>query len=255
MQTKRLLIKLASAKQLVLPVSHNQLVQGLIYNLLDKVTADFLHNEGYERKKRIYKFFNFSEILEKGKFIKEKRILIFPETISFYLASPVTNVLEEFARNSLMKEKLRLGENDLFISSIEVTDTPIISKDKIRINTLSPIEVHSTPVLPNGKKLTHYYAPGDKGFTEQINENLRRKWEAYFEEECLYNLEINPVQIKYCRQIVKKFKGIIIKSWKGHFWLKGDIQFLNFALAVGLGSRSSQGFGMIEVVEERKKSE
>jgi CRISPR/Cas system endoribonuclease Cas6 (RAMP superfamily) len=47
-------------------------------------------------------------------------------------------------------------------------------------------------------------------------------------------------------------KGKIPLMVSGYFWLEGEPEFLQFALAAGLGSRNSGGFGFIEKVEERR---
>ncbi len=47
-------------------------------------------------------------------------------------------------------------------------------------------------------------------------------------------------------------KGNIPLTVSGYFRLESEPEFLRFALAAGLGSRNSGGFGFIEKVEERR---
>ena len=50
----------------------------------------------------------------------------------------------------------------------------------------------------------------------------------------------------------KKENKTVIKRWKGRFKVKGHPEFLAFAYDAGLGSRNSQGFGMVNVVYNRR---
>ena len=151
-------------------------------------------------------------------------------------------------------EKLMFGQNAMSISSVEIIKDDEITGNRIRINALTPIETHSTLSKGDGSKKTYYYSPSESEYSELINENLRKKWKAYYKDECPYNIKIEPVQIKYCRERIRSFKGTTIKGWTGHFWLEGKPEFLQFALATGLGSRNSGGFGFIEKVGEKNRS-
>ncbi len=59
--------------------------------------------------------------------------------------------------------------------------------------------------------------------------------------------------MKYYREKIRIFKGTVTKGWTGHFWLEGEPEFLQFAMAAGLGSRNSGGFGFIEKVGENSR--
>ena len=49
------------------------------------------------------------------------------------------------------------------------------------------------------------------------------------------------------RYFVNGDRKTVIKGWVGKYELSGSMELLKFALDVGLGSRGSQGFGMIEM--------
>jgi len=247
----RLKISLISDKEVVLPKEFNYLTQALVYHLIDKIPAKWLHDGGFKIDKRSFKLFTFSSIIEKGRYQSSKELFIFPHMISFYVSSPVSWILEQVAKNTVFSEKLQFGENLMNISSVEVVRDEDIEANRIRINALTPIETHSTLLKGDGGKKTYYYSPTESEYSALINENLRKKWSAYYREECPYHIKTEPVQMKYCRERIRSFKGTVIKGWTGHFWLEGEPEFLQFALATGLGSRNSGGFGFIEVVKKR----
>ncbi len=219
--------------------------------MLDKVESQWLHDEGFKFEKRKFKLFVFSEILEKAIFEKSSKKFIFPEKITFYIASPVNWILEQFAKNSILNNEFYLGSNKVVLRSIEVLKYPVLDKSKILIKTLSPIEVHSTLTSANGKNKTYYYSPKEREFSELINKNLQKKWEAFYKEKCPYNLKIIPLRNYNYRQIILSLKKLVIKGWKGKFILEGDIPLIKFAFDAGLGSRNSLGFGMIDIIKKK----
>ncbi len=248
----RLKIELISDNNVVLPVGFNSFIQALIYNFLDKVDGNWLHEEGYKFEKRSFKLFSFSSVLERGKYLRNEKIFVFQRNISFYLSSPLDWILEQVASNFIKSEQVMLGNNPLRINSINVMRSPDFNDSRIRIFAITPIEVHSTIVNEEGKKLTYYYNPYEKEFEELINANLQKKWTALFKNECNYDIKINPLFRGNRNERIVYFgtgkDKTIIKGWKGYFDLKGEPEFLKFAYDAGLGSRNSQGFGMVDVV-------
>ncbi len=150
---------------------------------------------------------------------------------------------------SLINHEINLGGNIVSLKEIAVLKQAEINTSKILIKTLSPIEVHSTFEI-EGKKKTHYYTPFEEDFNRLINENAKKKWEAFYKEKCPFELKIEPVGFNK-EKIVRfgqKNRYVIVKGWNGRFRLYGEPEFLRFIVDAGLGSRNSQGFGMVEVL-------
>ncbi len=243
----RLKITLGRKNKIILPKGFNEAIQGIIYRLINDT---WLHNEGFQFDNRKFKMFVFSEILQRGYFNKKKGVFLFPPKISILISSPIDWILEDLATNAIFSKILKLGDNDVILEEIAVLPSPSIKHYKIVVKTLSPIEVHST-FEKDGKKKTHYYSAFDKEFSTLVNENLKRKWSSLYKQDCPFDIEIKP-KGKNRERIVyfgmgKKY--VIIKGWTGYFSLSADPKFLHFALDAGLGSRNSQGFGMVEMVE------
>ncbi len=241
--------------KIVLKKGYFSSVQGLIYNLLDEVSRNWLHEEGFRYKKRFFKLFVFSEIMEKGVLSRSKNEFLFPRKISIFVASPVNWILEQVVKNGIMEEYLTLGENKVRLIEVETGKDPDISEGKVEIRTLSPIEVHSTlsHLKDTARKKTYFYNPTEEEFSLLINENLKKKWEVFYKEVCPYNLKIFPSDDGKFKKRVIILKNNPINGWKGRFYLEGDIPLMKFAFNVGLGSHNSLGFGFIEKIERRRK--
>jgi len=242
-------IFLISDKTIELPTGFSRYIQAIVYNFLDRVSAEWLHTKGFQFEKRSFKLFTFSSIHEKPKFIRDKKLFIFPKEISFTISSPVNWLMKQVAQNIVISEKVKIGDNITTVSSIVTIEDTKITQKKIRIKTINPIEVHSTLLKADGTKKTYYYSPAENEFNDLINKNMKKKWTALYQEDCPYNLRISPVRLNLCKELIRTFKGIIIKGWTGHFWIEGESAFLEFGLMTGLGSRNSQGFGMVEMMK------
>ncbi len=244
----KLKITLLSDKKIELPTGFSSYIQAIIYNFLDRVSAQWLHEKGFKFEKRSFKLFTFSSFHEKPEYIRDKKKFVFPNEISFSISSPVNWLIKQVVQNIVISEKVKIGDNITTVSSVEIFEDDNITQNKIRIKTLNPVEVHSTLLKADGTKKTYYYSPAESEFQDLINKNLKKKWTAFYQEDCPYDLKISPVRLDLCKENIRTFKGIIIKGWTGHFWIEGDPAFLKFGLACGLGSRSSAGFGMVGVV-------
>jgi CRISPR-associated endoribonuclease Cas6 len=247
----KLKITLISDKKIELPTGFSSHIQAIVYNFLDRVSAEWLHEKGFKFEKRSFKLFTYSSLHEKPKYLKEKKQFVFPNEVSFTISSPVNWLIEQVAKNIVISEQVKIGHNVTTVSSVEIFEDEKIKNNKQRIQTVCPIEVHSTLLKADSGKKTYYYSPSEREFQELINKNLQKKWTAFYQKDCPYNLKIKPVRLDLCKENKRTFKGIIIKGWTGHFWIEGEPEFLRFGLMAGLGSRSSQGFGMVEIVNKK----
>ncbi|HPU62965.1 MAG TPA: CRISPR-associated endoribonuclease Cas6 [Mobilitalea sp.] len=238
-------IDLISDTDIILPVHYNHILQGFIYNNIDKRLSGFLHNNGYIYYNRTFKLFTFSRISEKG--IKIDDMLYFGKHISFVVSSPLKEFCNSFTDTLLQKDRLLLGQNIVRVHQIRPKDN-VVDKESIVIRTLSPIVAYSTLFRHDGSKYTCFFMPGESDFKRIISENLIKKYKALFnynnDNFYDYNASIKP--IGSFKQNFVIYKGFIIKGVTGTFELKGDKRLLQMGLDAGIGSKNSQGFGCID---------
>jgi len=221
------------------------MVQGLIYDSLKGEVADFLHEKGFKREKRSFKMFAFSRLLGNYNIDKTKGIIVFGDEISLIVSSPYDEFCNSLASNMLLKKNLRLGENTLEVVKF-IMERDIVSENRINIKTLSPIVAYSTLLRPDGRKYTCYFEPGEKDFCRLIENNLRKKYEAFYKKEAPDG-EFEIRQLHKPKMSVMSYKQTVIKGYSGRFELSGSIQMLQMAVDAGLGSKNSQGFGCIRL--------
>jgi CRISPR-associated endoribonuclease Cas6 len=243
----RITINLISDTEINLPLSYNHAVQGFIYNnIRNENLKTFVHDIGFEYNKRKFKMFSFSRI-EGEYFIDKKNMRIkYKSPITIKITSIYNDFIQDLANTLLEKEEVIIGKNNLRIESVKI-ETPSID-NKMLVRTISPIVVYST--LQNEiKKFTYYYNPGEEGFEKMITNNLNRKASTLLGHTVKKDITIKT--LKYRKKPNKiKYKDTIIHGYSGIFLLEGDIDLMNIAYNYGLGSKNSQGFGMVEICEE-----
>ncbi len=245
----RIVVKLESEKgYFSLPIHYNHIVQGFIYRNLPWKTAMKYHLGGYSLGKRVYKLFVFSRL-----FSNSSKLL----GSTLHLSSPVwfkigayhEDILEDLSLSLLRKDRLLMGKNLCRLSSIEV-EMPVEGNGAFLVKAISPITVHRT-FLEDGKRKTYYFSPEEEGFKELILDNLRRKAMALeVEPPPVEGCLIEPVKISPGNLKIIKYKGYIIKGWLGLYRIDLPRPYFELAYLTGLGSRNSQGFGMIDVVKK-----
>jgi CRISPR-associated endoribonuclease Cas6 len=244
----RLSLTFSFTKELLLPFHYNEIIQGLIYRLLDKAIAEKLHDEGFILGKRKFKLFTFSRLF--GRFKREGENLKFFSPFKFYLSSPYNEMVESLVLNLLKTPEIKILENKVIVESVEVVASPVIKRE-VTVKMLSPLTVYSTLLSPDGKKKTYYYHPKEKEFSQLVKENLFKKYKAFYgkippSEE----FHIEPLGISNKNEKLVIYKGFIIKGWMGKFRLRGNPELIKFSYEAGLGAKNSQGFGMWEILKK-----
>jgi len=148
---------------------------------------------------------------------------------------------------------VHLHGSPCLIESVEVEPKISPPSRPVQVKTLSPITVYSTLYTREGKRKTYYYTPWEKEFSSLILENLRKKIHAFRGENIPYqsdNHYIKPLRVSRRDEKIVKYKGTIIKGWMGIYELYLPMEYFPFAYHAGLGSKNSQGFGMIEITEK-----
>ncbi len=233
-----------------LPLHHNKIIQAMLYRNLPPQIGKFLHDIGFFYEKRRFKLFTFSKIISKKfKIISSKdgkKFVKYKTPITLYISSALGDIANTWGERFLKVPEIKLGKNSMFLEEIEVLTKPSF-KEEMTIRTLSPITAYRT--FENGKKYYKYYSPEEPEFNELIKENLRKKYKVLTNDDLEeFPLDLEPV--KNVRKIILKYKDFPIEAYEGIFKIKTDPEKFKIIYDAGLGAKNSQGFGMIEVVED-----
>lgn len=233
-------------KPLKLRLNYHEDIQRFIYLLFTKENkeyAEFLHNFGYGETKK-YKLFTYSKLYSPKQTIKNHEI-IFENTLILDIASIDTkfdhyllNILNKHTNYKLQNQNIILTKYQVFLYN---------NKEQIKIKLLSPIVVRET-ILEENKKHTHYFNPLEKDFLDRINNLFKKKYKAYY-GIIPDDIKIKLINVNAKDKYVTNYKNTYITAWHGTYMLQGKKEYLEFLYYVGLGEKTSQGFGMFEVIE------
>lgn len=231
-------------KSVSLPAQYNKILQAAILNWLgDGAYASFLHDEGYKREKRKFKLYTFSNIFGTYEYDISKRKIIFLDKIQLYLSFYTEASHEMILRNIEERKPLCLGNHLLKLYDCELVQETYTD---CLVETVSPVTIHSTFELVDGRKKTYYYNPFEKDFSEMIRQNLIRKYEAFYGEAAEENkFRIVPEKGQQLKSVTTYYNRFLIRSWNGKFRLFGSEEMIRMALLSGIGARNGIGFGCL----------
>lgn len=248
----RLLVEMSSG-EINLPVHHNELIHGMIYEMISNLTMrHILHEEGFPLGQRRFKLFCFSRLMGACRFEKGRDEFIFGPDPTLVISSPISLLIQEIGMSLLQQGWIRLGSHRLGIKKVHVSDLQQ-RQSSLVATMISPVTVYSTEIR-DGKKYTHYFRPGDLEFRELIKSNLEKKYylvRGRHMDDCF---QITPLKVEKSDRKVLKFKETWILSWMGQYLLEGDPDVLKVAYDAGLGVKNPQGFGCFEVASKFKTS-
>ncbi len=239
-------LELISEDTVRVPIAYNYLIQSMIYALIEDRFPN-LHDVGFEYEKRRLKLFTFSQIYSQ-KYQVDGKFINFSSPLYLFVSSPIDELVDVLANKMLRREEIRIGNNCLTLSRID----PIIENftdSSIKVKTVSPITVYTT----TEDRHTYYHSPEEKIFDSLIKSNIQKK--AFVLgldiDEKSIDFSIEPLDFDQKNSRTTFYKNFFVRGWIGRFKIKGDEKLLKIALSAGLGSKNSQGFGMV-VLEEVK---
>jgi len=230
-------IYLRAKNGLTVPLNYNHQVQSSIYAKLREVgESDFWHDCGFSSEK-VYKAFVFGA-LNGSHFIENKHIS-FNGDISLEVRSPMLPFCDALQRSIELSPRVKLFDTWLDVVGAELTNLHINANSAV-FSAESPVVVYST----DENRHTHFYGPDDECYAERLAENFSRKYIAMM---CSTPDDIIIEPLGNHKKVVTNFKGTWLNGWKGSYRISGDFRALEFIYNAGLGSKNSQGFGMLRL--------
>ncbi len=232
-------IALVSKKEIVLPIAYRHAQQSMIYNALRSSPeySEKLHNYGTSEITTGFKLFTFSQF--EGGYRMAGKSIIFCDRIVFEIRCHDAFMAQLLLSGFSKGKEVKLLKNELTVESC-ILENRIIFEHSVIAKAVSPITVLSN--TSDGH--TVYYTPDDEQFYERILANAKRKWCTLYCEDG-FDVRISPADMKF-RKLVTLFKGTYINAWYGTFLLEGNPKVIDFLYNVGLGNKTSQGFGMFD---------
>lgn len=251
-----------------LPILYRHRFMALIKEALEKSDTDYkesLYPNKNSEHSKIAKPFCFSVAMPLGRIAKKGKIIIdegveiedsvfyFPQnsSLSFYISSSEYQFMVCLYNGLLEMKTFPFGSNiNLMLERVFMLNEKNITQDDVVFKTNAPILIedkNSRPLLPFAGSILsfndHFNVIHDGILKDIRGHGLYRE------------MEFVPIKLK--KQVVKHtLKGFREKTGKpymtftcfeGCFKLKADPRDLQMLYQIGIGLRTGQGFGMVEV--------
>jgi len=235
-------------------LAYHRDLQGLIYRFLRDSEFKMLHD------KKGCKYFSFSNLIPPTRMIDEG------SSKSLIVASPDRVFIETLLHgmDEIVSREVKVGEMAFRVEATEVfsQDLPRDALGEFTLTSGTPIVVRIpqtrlseygiTPRQPY--KYVYWrkeHAP--TAFMKQLEENLVKKYNKYYDSELEPTQIFEQLQFKKQVAVPLRMKGeesiIIGTLWDFHFAPLDDLRrnLLQFGLDAGFGEMNSLGFGFINM--------
>lgn len=238
-------VSIGLREPLALPINYNHIIQSIIYRALNAMPdySEFLHECGYTSGSRQYRMFQFSQLNGDYYIDQKQRNIVFCSYVHLEIRSPEPLLIRLLAMN-IKHYGISFGSmvcHDVHLKLYDYT----VEDNSLDIRMKSPITVYSTN---SGNGYVTYYRPDEDIFYQKINDNFRRKYQAYYGLPPSAGIEMKPLQDSLPKKMVTRYQGSYITAWYGIYQLTGGRKYLDFLYQTGLGGKNSQGFGMFEIL-------
>ncbi len=232
---------------LKLPISYNNLIQGLIYShVSDTNKRDILHNYGYMVGSKKIKLMTFSRLL--GEYEINSKEITFRSQITLIFSSFDDELVSDISYNLMKDKNMYLNGCKLDVFSVQPYFFDIekyVNRKSYVIEMLSPLSVSSTN--QDGKRV--YFKPDTIEFVDALRKNIKTKLKAIKQEnkEFSFNIMYNNIPNHRDEKVIY-FKNTFIKGYNGIFTVNTDPFIMKLLYYSGIGSKNSEGFGCFNIL-------
>jgi len=251
-----------------LPVLYRHRFMALIKEALEKSDPAYkksLYPDKDSEHSKITKPFCFSVSMPSGKTAKKEKIVVdkgieiedtvfdFPQnsSLSFYISSSEYQFMVCLYNGLLEMKEFKFSDDiSLKLDRVFMLNEKKITDDEVVFKTNAPVLIEDKegkPFLPSVSNLESF-----NSHFNAIHDRILRdvRGQGFYKD-----MEFVPVKLK--RQVVKHtLKGFREKTgrpymtltcFEGCFKLKGDPRDLQMLYQIGVGLRTGQGFGMVDI--------
>ncbi|MBU3191744.1 CRISPR-associated endoribonuclease Cas6 [Clostridium bowmanii] len=192
--------------------------------------------------------FTFAADIPGSKFTKEKIVVPIRKINITFSTGDICTGIVFFNALSMQKNKpyLLAYENEMIVKNITIEKEVVITTNDIDIIFKAPLCVREHNRENNSDI---YYSYEREGFYLALNKILKFQIanSNSLDPSIIEGFSITPVQ---CKKTVVRHHLQFLEVTVGAFSLTGNIELLSYLYTNGMGSRTSAGFGMFEIMRK-----
>ena len=193
------------------------------------------------------KNYTFAIFLDKPQFQKEEIVLQSNRVkMLFSTSDKMTGFIfySSFLERKKKKYPMERG-NAIQLFNVRNLREQEIGASQILVKTNAPLVIRKHTREQNKD---YYYSFEREEFLQEARQTMERQLlKAGFPESLIENLSIQPVK---CRKVIVTHYGCKMETTVGTFLLEGNQTILSYFVQAGIGSRKSEGFGMLELLAQ-----
>jgi CRISPR-associated protein Cas6 len=170
--------------------------------------------------------------------------------LSFLFSSGDPLIITNFYNGALKlkEENFKIWNKNIEIKNIDLLPYRKIKSGNVIFKTVGICVLSNKEASKNDFK-NFYIIPTDdlEKFNKLLCDRVNDRYRFLTERKDSHFIKLNPINIK--EMVVKHYKGYL-RGFKGIFELEGSPEILQFVYDYGLGIRTGQGFGLLEIVKE-----
>ena len=229
-----------------IPLDYRRIIISFFKKSLEKNGEDTILKY-YRGKDPIQKDFTFSVYFDSPVFKKDIiEIKNNSMIINFSTSNYETGVDFYNSMIKMMNYAFEFKDNNyIILKNIVSIKERLTSSDSVLVKTLSPILIREHNKDSN---YDNYLLISDDNFQNQIKQtllNIVNKKDIDITKDDLESFEI--IDINKSKEVKVLYYGHKVNGNIGKFLLKGKPTIINYLIQSGIGSRTSSGFGMIEI--------
>lgn len=241
----RLRFEFAVTKEEI-PLDYRRCFISLFKKALEKNNLE-AKDKYYHKADPIQKAFTFSVFFKNPKFhkdyieLEDKKVIL-----NFSTYSKKLGLIYFDALMGMIDYKFPLqNDNNITLKNVTVVQEREIKTESVVVRILSPVlaRVHNKE-----KNFDKYLSFKEEKFAEVVKNNLKYTLEKLGDKQLLKSLEkFEVLDVDGTKPIKVLFYKHKVDGNIGRFVIKGEQRLIDFVVKAGLGSRTSSGFGMLEV--------
>lgn len=212
----------------------------LIKNALRFVDEDYFKEMYYYEDKMNKKSKNFTFATYYKDYVIENQVIKTNSDVKLVISTSDNILALKLVQALTMQRNYEYKNSKMYINKVNVEQEKKVNSNATIFRTLS------TFTLNNKDK---FYKLDDEDFEDALNYTMNlvlknARNEGLREKLSFKNIDLRKVVVK------EKIhdKTIYVDAYKGHFVLEGNTQDLQDIYQLGLGTKRSQGFGMLDIV-------
>lgn len=234
------------------PIEMRRVILSLIKTSLTNTADGKFYDRFYKDKNPINKDFCFSIVLPNGSKFKRDKIELSSNTVKVYFSTDDLSSTGLILLNSFLLLKNRRlpleNHNNYYIKNAAQSKTEEIKSCNVTFRTFQG----SSILIRKHKRETNkdkYITVKDDNFNKELENIIKSQLSiAKFNKSDINNISVEHVE--NCRKVVVKNYGTLIDGTIGFFTISASARVNNYLYNVGLGSKHSQGFGMLNLVSQ-----